>query len=155
MPLREQPECVGFFAGHFEQEWPAWYGPGGQGSAIADLTEFANSAGDLPVGVVARADDGSYVGVAALKATSIPEFAHFSPWAGAGFVLPSLRRRGIGAALLSGLLAEARRLKFPFVYCATATAASLLERQGWQLLERAKHDGNPIDIYSTPVSLRG
>ena len=140
---------------HFEQEWPAWYGHGGHGSALADLSEFANAAGELPVGVVARAEDGSYVGIAALKAAFIPQFSHWGPWAGAGFVLPGLRRHGIGAALVAGLLAQARHLGFPFVYCATASAASLLERQGWQLLERTEHDGKPISVYSIAVPSLG
>jgi N-acetylglutamate synthase-like GNAT family acetyltransferase len=66
-------------------------------------------------------------------------------------VVPGWRRRGIGAALLAGLLAEAQRLGFPRVFCATATAASLLERQGWRLLERTEHDGKPIAIYAIEV----
>lgn len=155
VPLREQPDGIPFFARCFEQEWPAWYGPGGQGNAAADLTAFANPAGELPVGVVARAAGGAWVGVAALKAVSIPEFAHLGPWAAAGYVAPGLRRQGIGAALLDGLLAEARRLGFAAVYCATATAGSLLERQRWRLLERRGHDGNPIAIYTVEVARPG
>ena len=127
VPLREHPECINTFARLFEEEWPAWYGPNGQGSAIADLAAFANELGDLPVGVLAQDADSSYVGVAALKSSSIPEFSHLSPWAGAGYVLHSRRRQGLGAALLAGLIHEARRLGFSSVYCATATSASLLE----------------------------
>jgi len=155
VPLREHSGCIPLFARCFEQEWPAWYGPGGQGNAMADLTAFANPAGDLPVGVVARAADGAWVGVAALKAVSIPEFAHLGPWAAAGYVAPGLRRQGIGAALLAGLLAESRRLGFATVYCATATAGSLLERQGWRLLERTRHDDKPTAIYAIDVTRRG
>jgi GNAT superfamily N-acetyltransferase len=155
VPLREQPDCIPFFARCFEQEWPAWYGPGGHGNAMADLTAFANPAGDLPVGVVARAADGAWVGVAALKAVSLPQFAHLRPWAAAGYVAAGLRRQGIGAALLDGLLAQARRLGFATVYCATATAGSLLQRQRWRLLERATHDGKPIAIYAIDVALPG
>ena len=155
VPLREHSGCIPLFARCFEQEWPAWYGPGGQGNAMADLTAFANPAGELPVGVVARVADGAWVGVAALKAVSLPQFAHLRPWAAAGYVAAGLRRQGIGAALLDGLLAQARRLGFATVYCATATAGSLLERQRWRLLARVTHDGRPIAIYAVDVAASG
>jgi hypothetical protein len=54
--------------------------------------------------------------------------------------------------LLSGLLHEARRLGFGTVYCATSTAASLLERQGWRLLATALHDGKPVRVFSSAAS---
>jgi len=155
VPLRERPECVPFFARQFVLEWPAWYGPGGQGSAMADLNAFANAAGDLPTGVVARTREGAYLGVAALKAASIPEYAHLGPWAAAGYVIPDHRGQGVGAALLDGLLDEACRLGIGTVYCATSSAGSLLRRQGWQLLDTATHDNKPISVFSIKVPTRG
>lgn len=151
VPLREQPDAAGFFAPLFEREWPNWYGPGGQGNAATDLAAFANPAGELPVGVLAVAADGSRVGVAALKAASLPGFGHLTPWASAGFVVPGMRRQGVGAALLRALLVEARRLGYPFVYCATATAASLLDRQGGRLVKRVEHEGSTVSVYSIAV----
>jgi len=104
IPLRERPDLCAFFAEQFEAEWPDWYGPGGRGDVEGDLNAFANLAGDLPVGVVALDDSGLPVGIAALKATSIDTYAHVSPWATAGYVLPDRRRGGIGASLLSAFL---------------------------------------------------
>jgi GNAT superfamily N-acetyltransferase len=155
VPLRERPECVPFFARQFVLEWPAWYGPGGQGSAMADLNAFANAAGDLPTGVVAQTRDGAYLGVAALKAASIPEYSHLGPWAAAGYVVPGHRGQGVGTALLDRLLDEACRLGFSTVYCATASAVSLLRRQGWQLLDTAIHDDKLISIFSIEVPTQG
>jgi hypothetical protein len=53
IPLRERPELCAFFARQFEIEWPDWYGPNGKADAAADLKDYANPAGELPVGVVA------------------------------------------------------------------------------------------------------
>ena len=146
-PLRHHTEFVSEFVRHFEQEWPEWYGPSGPGNAMQDLRDFANPDGALPVGVIAFCAERRACGVAALKANGIAQFSHLSPWASAGYVLPELRGRGIGAALIEALLVEARRLGYNTVYCATSTATSLLQRQGWRLMERTVHDEKPISLF--------
>jgi len=151
IPLRQRPEFCAFFAQQFESEWPKWYGPGGQGNAREDLEAFANPKGNLPVGVVAIDDAGSPIGIAALKEASIASHTHLSPWATAGYVVLSRRRAGIGAKLLSALLAEARRLSFHTIYCATASAVSLLEREGWSQIDAVVHDGEELLIYARVV----
>ena len=151
IPLRDRPDLCAFFAHRFEVEWPNWYGPGGRGNAGEDLIAFANAAGDLPVGVVALDDSGSPVGIAALKASSIDTYTHVSPWATAGYVLPERRREGIGASLLSALLVEARRLGFHTVYCSTASAVSLLEREGWSQIDAVMHEGGMQFIFEGVV----
>jgi GNAT superfamily N-acetyltransferase len=148
-PLREYPELVSEFVHRFEQEWPDWYGPGGQGNALQDLRAFANPQGHLPVGVVAISEKDRACGLAALKASSIPEYSHLSPWATAGYVLPELRGQGIGAALLAALVSEAGALGYNTVYCATSTAMSLLHRLGWHLLEETQHDGKPLFLFAS------
>lgn len=151
IPLRERPDLCAFFAEQFEAEWPNWYGRGGRGDAAADLSAFANVAGDLPVGVVALDGSGEPVGIAALKATSIDTYTHVGPWATAGYVIPEQRRRGIGAILLCALLVEARRLGFHAVYCATASAVSLLEREGWRQIDAVTHEGSTQFIFRRVV----
>jgi len=147
VPLRERPEHCAFFAAGFEAEWPSWYGPGAQGSAQADLLAFANQRGALPVGVVALGPGNQPIGVAALKATSIPSHSHLSPWAAAGYVAPAWRRQGIGALLLEALLREASRLGHQAVYCATSTSESLLVRQGWNLIQSVPHEGHSVQVF--------
>ncbi len=147
VPLRDHPQAVAALVGGFEAEWPDWYGPGRQGSAAADLSAFANPDGALPVGIVALDPSGRPVGTAALKAGWRPEFAHLGPWASAGWVRPGLRRQGLGALLLVALEGEARRLGYSRLYCATATANSLLERQGWTAHTQTVHEGSLIEIF--------
>lgn len=153
IPLRERPDLCPLLAAAYEREWPDWYGPGGKGDARADLDAFANLAGALPTGVVALRDDGTPLGAAALKASSIRSHLHLSPWAAGGVVLPGFRRHGIGAKLLSALLGEAARLGYPAVYCATGTSASLLSRAGWQRVDRVVHEGQALAVFrcATPV----
>jgi GNAT superfamily N-acetyltransferase len=146
-PLRDCPAAIDPLAAAFEREWPDWYRPGGQGDAAADLAAYANPDGALPVGVVAFDAIGAPLGTAALKAAFAPEFAHLTPWASAGWVTPSQRRHGLGAQLLRALEAEARRLGFAHIYCATSTAITLLQREGWTPHAQTVHDGHEIRIF--------
>ncbi len=143
--LARHPEALPVLATWFESEWPDWYGPGGPGNAEEDLLAYANE-GDLPMGIAAF-QNGLLCGVAALKAVSIPSHLHLSPWAAAGFVIPSLRGQGIGAALLTALESEARALGYSHLYCGTATAASLLLRLRWHLIEFVEREGQKIGLY--------
>jgi GNAT superfamily N-acetyltransferase len=131
----------------FVREWPEWYGPGGRGNAVADLTAFSTAASALPVGFIAL-ENNVPVGVMALKAESLPTHRHYCPWAAAGLVLPSHRGRGIGAQLLGVLVQKARELGYPRIYCGTATAVSLLRRGDWSELETIEHEGEAIVIFS-------
>ncbi|MFC7517622.1 GNAT family N-acetyltransferase [Herbaspirillum sp. GCM10030257] len=145
-PLVDHPSAVETIAGWFEAEWPAYYGPGGPGSALRDVRAYANQGG-LPVGVVALRS-GSVCGIAALKAQSISSYADVSPWAAAGFVHPSLRGHGIGSLLLGALEEQACKLGFGRIWCGTSTAQSLLQRCGWQLRETVIHEGENLGIFS-------
>lgn len=132
----------------FESEWPAWYGQGGQGDAELDARAYACS--DGPLGLVAF-HDGRPCGFVALKAEPFPSHPHLFPWAGAAYVVPGLRRQGIGRQLLLALELEARGLGHSTIHCATATSASLLDRCGWTLLEHVMHDGERVAIYRKPL----
>jgi GNAT superfamily N-acetyltransferase len=146
-PLALHRELVPLLASWFIEEWPEWYGQGGRGNALADLTAFATSQSTLPIGFIAF-DETSPVGVATLKPDSLPTHRHLCPWAAAALVPPSRRGRGIGAKLLGALVQHAGTLGYERVYCGTATAASLLRRSGWSELEVIQHEGESVVIFS-------
>ena len=145
-PLAQRPELVPLLAEWFVSEWPAWYGLGGQGNVTEDLKYFAASDVNLPVGFVVLIN-GTPVGAGALKTESIPSHKHLSPWAGAGFVVPEERGKGVGAVLLRAMVAHARALGYPYVYCGTSTAESLLQRSGWSAIEVIEHAGKSLTIF--------
>ena len=145
-PLANHLDLVTVVARWFVSEWPAWYGIDGPGDVIKDLQAFSASVQTLPVGLVAF-ENGRPVGAGALKAESIPSHTHLSPWAAAGFVLPVCRGRGIGGALLAGIVVHARSLGHPWVYCGTSTSKSLLERSGWSVVEITQLDNKPLTIF--------
>jgi GNAT superfamily N-acetyltransferase len=144
-PLASVVELVPTIQSWFESEWPAYYGAGRPGDARHDLLSYAN-VGTLPLGLVAF-HEGKPCGFAALKTEPFASHPHLGPWAGAAYVQPPLRRRGIGRSLVAALEAEAAALGCARIYCATATSASLLERCGWQLLEMVIHEGTTVGVY--------
>lgn len=144
--LCHRRELVPLVSSWLVGEWPQWYGAGGPGDLQRDVRAFSASSSVLPIGIVVFSE-GAPVGFGALKAESIPSHPHLSPWAAAGFVLPPHRGQGVGAHLLQALVAHAKTIGFPVVYCGTSTAASPLARYGWQLLESVTHAGRPLGIY--------
>ena len=145
--LARHPEQLPLLARWMVEEWPQWYGAGGRGDAAVDLHAFAASESALPVGVIAF--DGSVpVGMAALKSQSLPSHSHLSPWAAAGLVVPARRAQGIGARLLDALVDRAHGLGHAQIFCATATAASLLRRGGWLLREAVTFEGQALQVFA-------
>ena len=147
-PLAHHRELIPLVAEWFVSEWPNWYGPGGPGNLAQDMDAFAASASVLPVGMVIF-ENHVPVGAGALKAHSIPSHAHLSPWAAAGYVLPSCRGRGLGALLLQALVARAQALGFEHVHCGTSTAERLLTREGWQPIEVIEHASKRLTIFQS------
>lgn len=145
VPLAEHDEHLPELQRWFEREWADYYGPHGPGDAAADLQAYCRHDG-LPLALIALRG-GRLCGIAALKTDAIAGYERCQPWAGAALVAADLRRQGIGAELLRGLVAQARLQNFPEVYCATATAASLLQRLGWTRLPGTVHHGIELAVF--------
>ena len=145
-PFALHRELMPLVAEWFTSEWPDWYGAGGQGNVMNDIEAFANSEISLPVGMIIFENDIP-VGAGALKKQSIPSHKHLSPWAAAGYVVPTHRGRGLGASLLQALVSKAKTLGFERVYCGTSTAERLLTRAGWHTLEITFHSGKQLTIF--------
>ena len=143
--LEVRPEFIPDLTQWFESEWPEYYGLSGRGSAAADLQSYANRSA-LPIGLVALIDEVP-CGFIALKAEPFQTHPHLFPWVGAAYVRPHLRRQGIGQTLITAAEVEAKKLGHGTLYCATGTAATLLERCGWKLRERVLHQDQDIAIY--------
>lgn len=147
--LADHPDRLPELQRWFEQEWSDYYGPGGPGDAAADLQAYCRHDG-VPMALIALRGE-RLCGIAALKTDRIAGYEHCQPWAGAALVSADLRRQGIGAQLLRQLVALAHSHGFPKLYCATATAQSLLQRQGWTRLHDTVHHGVELAVFVTDL----
>lgn len=143
--LANHPETLPVLESWFKAEWPEWYGPRGRGNARQDLRAYATR-GSLPVGLVGFVGRKP-VGLVVLKASSISGRPDLAPWAAAGLVHPAYRRRGFGYKLLLALEGVAKEMGFENIYCATASAALLLERSGWAYVDQSEAHGQEVAVY--------
>ena len=145
VPLATQAHYLPELQQWFEQEWADYYGPDGPGDAAADLQAYCRHDG-LPLALIALHGD-TLCGIAALKTDAIAGYEHCQPWAGAALVAADRRRQGIGAQLLRHLADLAHLQGFSQLYCATATAPSLLQRLGWTRLPDTVHHGVGLAVF--------
>lgn len=152
--LVNHPTLKGQLCQWFREEWPAYYGPGGPGQAELDVARYSQAPSPgRALGMLIFAD-AQACGFMALKTEPFESYPQAGYWVGAAYVAPAWRRQGLGAMLLDRLESEAARLGAPDLWCATATADSLLLRQGWQLHQTVEHLGAPIRIFHRHVARR-
>ena len=100
---------------------------------------------ELPIAWVAH-QNGSALGIAALRTHDLPGHEHLTPWLGGVFVLPAHRRKGIASALCLHVESCAAQLGHTRLYLATLDQQSLYKTLGWTCLQRASWLGHEADI---------
>lgn len=116
-----------------QQVWPDWYGPQGNGDALADVR--ARCGADLPLGWIAI-QQGGIVGTVALTETSYGASEREGPWLAGLCTVPSARKQGIATALIATVEAQHAGP----IFTTTREAAPLFTRRGWQEM-RSLEDG--------------
>lgn len=144
--LADYPGLIDELAAGYEAWSPGWYGPGGKGDALADLTQRAQR-GRLPIGLVA-VDAGRAIGAVALAGESMSLQAEFGAWLVGLWVAPDRRRQGLGLELAHAAVRQAEALGIAELRAGTATATGLFERAGWRRLEPILHDGETIQVFA-------
>ena len=92
-----------------------------------------------------RADD--VLGTVSLLATDdLPGYEHLTPWVASLFVVPRARGRGIGAALVDHVVADAHANGIAHVHLFTAGQEQYYAQRGWRTLQRIEHRGEQADV---------
>lgn len=117
----------------YENEWKEYYGPGGKGDAVSDITSFCNK-DKLPICLVAL-KHGLFVGSVALREKSASHH-HLSPWLTSLLVTPMERRKGIGTKLIEAAEILSSDLGFSKIYSRSATAIELFKKNHWVSIDR-------------------
>jgi len=109
------------------------------------IAEFAEHGTAIPQTQVAFRE-GRPVGTASLLVQDMDILPELTPWLGSVYVLPELRRQGIGTALVQAVVAEAARLQVPTLYLFTEDRAPFYAAMGWQTLEERPYHGEQVTL---------
>ncbi len=99
----------------------------------------------IPMGLVA-VEGRQLCGSAFLIAHDMKDRLELTPWLAGVFVLPEMRRCGMGTALVSRVIEEASMMKVGALYLYTSTAAALYARLGWEEIERRQYRGVDVTV---------
>ena len=131
--LEENQHLFSTIEALYENEWEEYYGPGGEGDALSDITSFCNK-DRLPICLVAL-KHGSLVGTVALTKKSASHH-HLSPWLTSLFVTEMERRKGIGTKLIEAAEILSADLGFSDIYSRSSTATEFFMKNRWVSIDR-------------------
>jgi GNAT superfamily N-acetyltransferase len=143
-PLIEHANAIPSIAAWFYEEWREIYGKETQAS-VQQRIETWLTRNQIPTAFVAVAE-GQVVGTVALKESEL-QFP-YSPWLAGLFVAPPLRRKGIGALLVSAAEYEAASLGIECLYLYTPASLVFYESLGWLLVERCQSPSGSVAVMS-------
>ncbi len=124
---------------HFDQ-----WGPLTGSNSMEEYTGFLDDATKRTTvpSVLVASVGGEPAGSATLRDCDMTVRSNLTPWLGQLFVAPAYRKRGIGAALVRAVAAEARRIGYDRLYLYTSGALPrFYERLGWSTRERVHYLG--------------
>lgn len=124
---RQWGDGMGFSADEAPAAIAALTAPGGRQAALIGLVD------DVPAGSVF------------LVKSDLDTHNHLTPWLAGLFVLPQLRRLGLGQRLVTATIAEAANLGYERLYLYTAMS-EFYRRQGWRTSEAVLLHGVPHEV---------
>jgi GNAT superfamily N-acetyltransferase len=124
---------------HFDQ-----WGPLTGSNTIEEYVRFLDDATRCTIvpSVLVASLDGEPAGSATLLRCDMEIRNDLAPWLGQLFVAPAYRKRGIGAALVRAVAAEARRIGYDRLHLYTSgELPRFYERLGWSVRDRVHYLG--------------
>lgn len=144
--LSERAEFLPTLARWHHQEWSALRPGDSVDARIIRLKGWCGRGG-IPLTVIALSDD-ELLGSASLIEHDMDDRLELTPWLAGVFVAPEHRRKGIGAALVSRVMAEATSLCVPTLYLYTVDSTAFYESLGWSLMEKTRYRQMAVSIMS-------
>ena len=147
--LADHPEVLGDLAAGFKVQWASHFA---DQPIDAIKMGFANCCREkgIPCALVAMVE-GGFAGTASLRPESGTVCPGKGPWLTHLYVDPGFRNQGIGTTLIRAVEAEARRNGFTELHAATARAAPVFERSGWQMIEVVEYHGDRVCVLRTEL----
>ena len=151
--LADHPEVLGDLAAGFKAQWASHFA---DQPLEAIKMGFANCCREkgVPCALVAMVE-GTFAGTASLRPESGTVCPGKGPWLTHLYVTPAFRNQGIGTRLIRAVEAEATRNGFAELHAATARAAPVFERSGWQKIEVVEYQGDRVSVFRTELQSDG
>jgi predicted N-acetyltransferase YhbS len=105
----------------------------------------------IPTVLIALSDD-ELCGSAMLVEHDMDSRPSLTPWLAGMVVAPTLRRRGIGSALVKRIVSEAQSLGVTSLYLYTPLAEDFYAHHGWSALEHCEYLGARVAVMSRQLS---
>jgi GNAT superfamily N-acetyltransferase len=142
--LADHPQFLRTLAEWQHGEWGYLRPDDSVEARMARLRKFSERA-RIPLTVVAHENE-ELLGSASLIPHDMDTRMELTPWLAGVFVAPEHRRRGIGAALVRRIVAEAGRLRVPVLYLYTVHSEKLYASLGWSLQEHSTYREQNVAI---------
>ena len=142
--LADHPQSLPTLAQWQHGEW-GHLRPGDSVEARMARLENYCQRGGIPLTVVAH-ENGELLGSASLIPHDMETRMELTPWLAGVFVAPEHRRRGIGAALVRRIMAEAAGQNVPILYLYTVHSETFYASLGWSLQEHTEYREQNVAI---------
>lgn len=142
--LKSTPQHIPTLAAWHHEQWSHLY-PGI--SVEQRIERMKRYLGDEPIPTMyVWVDDGEVLGSAALVASDMDTRPELTPWLASVYVSDAHRRRGIGAALVRAVMAQARELGSPELFLFTPDKEDFYAGLGWRTLAKEPYRGEPVTV---------
>jgi predicted N-acetyltransferase YhbS len=142
--LADHPKFVPALAQWQHGEW-GHLRPGDSLEARMTRLQNCSQRGGIPLTVVAH-ENGELLGSASLISHDMETRIELTPWLAGVFVASEHRRRGIGAALVRRIMAEAAEQNVPILYLYTVHSETFYASLGWSLREHTAYRKQDVAI---------
>jgi GNAT superfamily N-acetyltransferase len=100
-------------------------------------TKFVALDGETPLGSVTLVENDM---------PNRPDFAHLTPWIAGTYVVESARGQGVGSALMTHAVDQARRMGIGRLHLYTSTAERFYLKLGWTTIDRTRYEGEDVAV---------
>ncbi len=146
--LCDHPHIILELEKHFKIAWSDYYGPDGVADPLKDIMTLCNKS-SLPIGLIALKGK-TFCGSVALRRKSASHES-LGPWLTSLFVLPELRRAGIGKMLVSAVENLSQKMGYFTIYSRSATAKSLFMKNNWIAIDDVYYGGHYLSVFKKDI----
>lgn len=144
--LADRPDAVPILARWYFEQW-GHEEPGNSFELTCERLNGKLNRNFAPIPIIAGEADGTVIGAAQLKLREMDIFPEREHWIGGVYVDPSVRGRGVAAALVTKLIELAKNLSIKELWLQTeALDGGLYKRLGWSVVEILDYRGHRVAV---------